>query len=75
MDLEYSNESKDALIKYDYEAVEFIRKEIKLNNKENREEAIAKIQEWIKQQDHFVKKDFSKYLLTNITIENYQRFL
>uniref|UniRef100_A0A2H1VYX3 SFRICE_012374 n=1 Tax=Spodoptera frugiperda TaxID=7108 RepID=A0A2H1VYX3_SPOFR len=53
-------EPEDHFIRFGPEVVEEIRREHNLDKKEDREEAIAIIEKWLKSQDHLVKKDFSK---------------
>ncbi|XP_075984151.1 uncharacterized protein LOC142981897 [Anticarsia gemmatalis] len=60
MDAEYIVEPDNQMIKFAPEVVEEIRKEFNIHKKSEREEAIAIIDKWIKSQDHFNKKDFSK---------------
>ncbi|XP_050553078.1 uncharacterized protein LOC118274782 [Spodoptera frugiperda] len=53
-------EPEDHFIRFGPEVVEEIRREHNLDKKEDREEAIAIIEKWLKTQEHLVKKDFSK---------------
>ncbi|KAJ8712708.1 hypothetical protein PYW08_008012 [Mythimna loreyi] len=53
-------EPENQLIKFGPEVVQEIRKEYNLDNEENREQAIAILDKWIKSQDHLIKKDYSK---------------
>lgn len=57
---DYITEPKDRLIRFGPDEIENIRKKLKLDNKDDREKAIAIIDEWVKSQKHFIKKDFSK---------------
>ncbi|KAJ8711043.1 hypothetical protein PYW07_008285 [Mythimna separata] len=53
-------EPENKLIKFGPEVVEEIRKEYNFDNEANREQAITIINEWIKSQEHLIKKDYSK---------------
>ena len=59
--MDYIAEPENKLIKFGPEVVAEIRKEHNLDNKDNREQAIAIIDQWLKTQEHLVKKDYSEY--------------
>ncbi|XP_075983746.1 uncharacterized protein LOC142981612 [Anticarsia gemmatalis] len=63
MDCDIIRAPKDGLISFTPKNVEEIRKACNIDKKADREEAVALLDKWIKEQDHFMKKDFSKRFL------------
>ncbi|XP_045453986.1 alpha-tocopherol transfer protein-like [Melitaea cinxia] len=60
---------KDNFIEFNTNTLEFIRKQYDLETPERIEEAINLLEDWIKKQPHFMKKDFSRdYLERTIII-------
>lgn len=52
---------EDRILKFNPKTLEAVRKEYNLDQIERLNEGIDILENWIKKQDHFVKKDFSKY--------------
>ncbi|XP_022831828.1 uncharacterized protein LOC111360188 [Spodoptera litura] len=61
-------EPEDHFIRFVPEVVEEIRREHNFDKKEDRDEAIAIIEKWLKSQDHLVKKDFDRAYLERCII-------
>ncbi|XP_075984037.1 uncharacterized protein LOC142981808 [Anticarsia gemmatalis] len=60
MNAEYIREPENKLLRFDNKVLDDIRREYNMTKKADREEAIKIIEDWIKTQDHIVKKDFSR---------------
>lgn len=53
--------SEDSYLQFNPETLVEVRKSCGFNKVEDLNKAIDIFEEWVKQQNHFIKKDFSKY--------------
>ncbi|XP_026728153.1 alpha-tocopherol transfer protein-like [Trichoplusia ni] len=58
--MDYITEPENKLFRHGPEVIQKIRKEYNLDKEERREEAIRIVEQWIKTQEHFIKKEYPK---------------
>ncbi|XP_059048807.1 uncharacterized protein LOC131844036 [Achroia grisella] len=62
--------SKDPILEFNSDTLLSVRKLYDLDRPGRMEEAINILEEWVKKQDHFTNKDFNRYHLERIIINN-----
>ncbi|KAH9636998.1 hypothetical protein HF086_016280 [Spodoptera exigua] len=59
---------QDRLLEFHPDTLEYVRKELNLDKNGRMDDAVNLLEEWIKKQQHFVKKDFSRAYLERTLI-------
>lgn len=52
---------KDKILEFHPDTLEFVRKDVNLEKAGRIEEAVDILDDWVKKQQHFIKKDFCKF--------------